>query len=956
MHGVSAGRGCTNRLGLRTALLLCVASLIALSAGAKDEIGHASFVSPHAQPIDLLPDGSRVYVANTPAGTVEVIDADDGRVLARISVGVDPVAVAVRPDGLEVWAANHISDSVSVIDSDPTSPTYHHVVATVQAFDTKTRSTRFDEPVGVAFASNTKAYVALSSENRIAIVDVVRRSVIGHLEITAQDPRAIAVRGDRLYVVPFESGNQTELSGCFGAQNIDGDQCTFDLQEHVVDNNNVLSLFYDADIVRDPRVPDRDLFVYDTTTDSLVDVVSTIGTLLYGVTADSSGRVYISQTEARNDENGRAGTLKHELVDLENRAFLNQIAVVECGGAVCSQPSVYELEPLPPSHPASGMALATPFGIQISDDDSTLVVTAAGSSKLFTVDAASGEVLGRVDVGWVPRGVVLDSAADGAPRRAWVLNVVANSVSVVDVSSPTSPRLERTVELEDPTHPDVKLGRFAFNNANASSTGTFSCESCHPDGHTDQLLWVLGGPRCEIDGCTQIPPRSTMPVRGVRDTAPYHWDGVPGDPFGGINGQFPQSSVSPNCSTAEECIRHLIDGGLESTMCDQNDCPENATGQPGLLDEKERAAMGKYLLSLPHPPARERPFDDKITALARQGFFEFFDNDGRTTCGRCHQFPFWTTTNVEGSGMDAPSFRGLPDRWLILPQGRLNMFELVSVATNNEFPWNRDLGFEELNMWALIFGTEENPSDLRQDSGFGPMGPWQMFLEGSLGHSGAFARQVTLNAASAGAAARAVTETLLAALEVAAADGAIALRGEGVRLTGADPATVAIAFEGGAYRDRAGDGQWSRGQLLAQAKAGELVVTLTGQLGPSVDVDHPQPAIWSAADPSRAFLTQTYPLLPDDHPMQIFGRHVGPGASIFVDGRRTAGRVTCARGGGLPDCRDEALRVQLDELGRFNGGMHLLQLQTPGGLLSNEFLFYVDGSLGIVAPWSTRLF
>lgn len=931
-----------------------VAGLLALPAGAKaPEVGHASFVSPHARPIALLPDGSLVYVANTPSGTVDVIDADDGEVLARIPVGVEPVGLAVRPDGLEIWVTNHVSDSVSVIDSDPASPTYHHVVATVQAFDTKTRSTLFDEPVGVAFASNTKAYVALSSENRIAVVNVESRSVIGHLEITAQDPRAIVVRGDRLYVVAFESGNQTELSGCFGAQNIDGDQCTFDLQEHVVDNNNVLSLFYDADIVRDPRVPDRDLFVYDTTTDRLLDVVSTIGTLLYGVTVDSSGRVYISQTEARNDENGRAGTLKETLVDLENRAFLNQIGVVDCGGAVCRQPQVIELEPLPPLHPASGRALATPFGIQVSDDDSTLVATAAGSNRLFTVDAASGDVLGRVEVGWVPRGVALASAADGSPQRAWVLNAVADSVSVVNVSSPASPFVERTIELQDPTEPVVKLGRFAFNNANASSTGTFSCESCHPDGHTDQLLWVLGGPQCEIDGCTQIPPRSTMPVRGVRDTAPYHWDGVQGDPVGGINGQFPQSFVLPNCGTAQECIRHLLDGALEATMCDQTDCSENASGQAGLLEEKERAAMGTYLLSLPHPPARERPFDDQITALARRGFFEFFDNGGRTTCGRCHRFPFWTRTNVAGSGMDAPSFRGLPDRWLILPQGRINMFELVSVATNNEFPWNRDRGFEELNMWALIFGTEEDPSGLRQDSGFGPMGPWQLFLEGSMGHSGAFARQVTLNTASTAPAARAATETLLAALEVAAGDGAILLRGEGVRLTGAEPVPVGLAFESGAYRDRAGDSEWSRAQLLAQAKAGQLVLTLTGHLGATVDVDHPQPAIWSVADPSRGDGTQTYPRLPDDNPMRILGRHVGKGAHIFVDGRRVPGQVTCALGGGLPDCRDEALRVHLDSFAPDNG-MHLLQLQTPGGLLSNEFLFYTEYPSAIWLPVPSR--
>ena len=483
--------------------------------------GAPLFLSPHANPIAA--SGGFVYAVNTPAGTVDVIAADSRRIVDRINVGIDPVSVAVRPDGKEVWVANHVSDTVSVIDVQPGSHSYRQVVATIQDIDPGTVSTRFDEPVGIAFASNEKAYVALSPSNRVAIVDVPTHSVSGHLRITAQDPRAIAVRGNRLYVIPFESNNQSQLSGCV-PQKIDDDTCTFDAVEHVFSNNNVLSLNYDADIVKNPLLPDRDLFVFDTRTDQLVEVVDTVGTLLYGLAIDSKGRVFVAQTDARNDANGRAGTKKEGLLEMENRAFLNQITMIDCGDS-CSSPVFYDLEPLPPRHPAPGMALATPFGIQVSADDQTLVVTAAGSDKLFTVAADTGAVLGRVDVGAVPRGVAIESNDQGRLERGWVLNAVANSVSVVDLSVRIRPRLLATIEMEDPTHPEVKRGRIAFNDADASSTGTFSCESCHPDGHTDQLIWVLDTPICDIDGCTQIPPRLTMPVRGLRDTQPYHWDG-----------------------------------------------------------------------------------------------------------------------------------------------------------------------------------------------------------------------------------------------------------------------------------------------------------------------------------------------------------------------------------------------------------------------------------------------
>ena len=116
------------------------------------KVGHPSMESPHASPIVV--HGNFVYVVNTPAGTVDVIDRMGRRIVARIAVGVDPVSIAVRPDGAEIWVSNHVSDSVSVIDTDPKSVTHFQVVATIQEFDPTTKATRFDEPVGIACASN----------------------------------------------------------------------------------------------------------------------------------------------------------------------------------------------------------------------------------------------------------------------------------------------------------------------------------------------------------------------------------------------------------------------------------------------------------------------------------------------------------------------------------------------------------------------------------------------------------------------------------------------------------------------------------------------------------------------------------------------------------------------------------------------------------------------------------
>jgi YVTN family beta-propeller protein len=474
-----------------------------------DPKGFALFASPQADPIALSNDGSRVYVANTTSGTVSVLDASTLATLAEIEVGLDPVSVAVRPgspDPRELWVANHVSDTVSVIDTDPASPDLDYVIATVQALDAD-GVTGFDEPVGIAFREDgARAYVALSSTNRIAVVDAGARAVTGTLAITAQEPRALAVRNGLLYVAAFESGNQTELSSCQVATG--SDQCTVGLGDILAFATSPNLPGAIKNIVIDPDVPDRDLFVFDTADDAPVDAVTGLGTLLYGLAVDSTGRAYVSGTDARNAVNGADGLV---LGDLDNRMFLNRIASAACSPAGCGGPDLWDLEP---ANPSPATALATPYGIRVSADDHTLVATAAGSNRLFTVDAATGAVRGAVAVGANPRGIALLSDPEsGAPRTAYVLNTLDDSVSRVDVSDPDAPVLLQTAPVgSDPTPLAVRRGRIAFNDASASTTGTFSCASCHPDGHTDQLLWRIGG------ACRSADPTATTTASSTSST------------------------------------------------------------------------------------------------------------------------------------------------------------------------------------------------------------------------------------------------------------------------------------------------------------------------------------------------------------------------------------------------------------------------------------------------------
>jgi hypothetical protein len=330
-----------------------------------------------------------------------------------------------------------------------------------------------------------------------------------------------------------------------------------------------------------------------------------------------------------------------------------------------------------------------------------------------------------------------------------------------------------------------------------------------------------------------------MPARGLRDTAPYHWDGIPGDPYGGNNSANVHGDVPPNSSASrpESSTRNLVDGALASTMSLAGDKTQNDEGKPGGLSAAERDDLAKFLLSLPYPPAQRRAYTDLLSNKAKKGFKLFHidgDNDPTKSrpnvCGDCHRMPFWVSTNTPGTGMDAPTWRGAYDRWLILPQGRLNIIE---------FPFYRKVaeeGAPERSVWRFSWSGRTR---------FDPI--WDMVLEGSTGFPGAYARQVTLNRESAKSE---LTADLLDALERSAGDGAIVLQGEGVFLDGGKATPAALEydakFQGGSYGKRDGDREaFSRAKLSALASHGRFLGTFTARLGARVDVDHPQPAIWT---------------------------------------------------------------------------------------------------------------
>jgi YVTN family beta-propeller protein len=943
-----------------------------------EPVGFRTFTSPQSDPIVLSPDGAFVYVANTTSNSVSFIRTSNFVVFATVATGIEPVSLAVKPNGLELWVSNHVSDTLSVIDTDATSASYGQVIETIQSLDAN-GVTQLDEPVGIAFASDSKAYVALSSRNRIAVIDAANYAVTGFIQVTAQEPRAIAVRNNKLHVAAFESGNKSQLSVCVSAT---GGDCTLGLTElfQFAVNPNLPGEVKKI-VTGGPGVPDRDVFVYSTSDETLLSTASGVGTLLYDLVVAANGTIYVSETDARNLVNGDDGLT---VADLDGRMFDNEIAKLTCSGASCSTAAT-NLEPGNPTVTTHANSLATPYGLALSGDDTTLLVTAAGVSRLACLDTATLTPRAVLDVGAIPKGVTFDTAG-GSSGTAYVLNTLGNSVSKVAVSVGTDGSGNPTCQLtlvatknvgNDPTPLAVRQGNIAFNNAFASTTGSHSCGSCHPDGNTDQLLWRIGG-ACPGIGCgAGDEPRTTMPVRGLRNTLPLHWDGTLGDPFGGGNGAVglngtpePGHTCDPNDADGDhDCFLDLVEGALAGVMCDHGGtCPN--TG----LTAQAQSDMATFLGSVAYPPARSRRLADSVssfqdavpaslngvTVSGQQGFMDFFVDQGGNnqphTCadadGGCHALPLGTATNSATlAGFDSPTMRGMTDRFLQFSLGPTNAGPILQFA-NGGLPaqgispletairWDPAKGFQEVTTFGAAFGVFEPTYNVR------PLDLFQMFEEASTGFSGALGRQVTLNTTTAG---QSGVQALLTSLESADARGVVNLRGSGLR----SGAKVNLSYDApnNRYLVASGNVTLTQAQLLSEAQNATTLATLTAHLR-SGTTTSPQPLLSTAGAPSNGLIGD--PPLPnpstasDPPAFTVAGVDVSTTAVVFVNGQISSGAtIACGAGSAGGFCNDGNVTVNLASSP--GGGLHLLQVQNPAGLLSNELPVCFGASSGCVS-------
>lgn len=131
-----------------------------------DRASETIFEGGQVKPITLSPDGTMLFVANTPANCLEIysVVGDVLQLISSVSVGVEPVSVAAKSDS-EVWVVNHISDSVSIVRWDNTTFKEPRVEETLLVGD---------EPRDIVFADD-KSDTTCDGDKNLALITTANR-------------------------------------------------------------------------------------------------------------------------------------------------------------------------------------------------------------------------------------------------------------------------------------------------------------------------------------------------------------------------------------------------------------------------------------------------------------------------------------------------------------------------------------------------------------------------------------------------------------------------------------------------------------------------------------------------------------------------------------------------------------------------------------------------------------
>jgi YVTN family beta-propeller protein len=463
-----------------------------------------------SQPLALSADGSFLASVNPDNNSVSFFDlrGDRNRRVAEVPVQVEPNGVAFLPNGSRAFVANTVSGTVSVMRLNIANgglalPHKHIRVGT--------------EPYSLVMSPNgTRLYVANARSNDISIINTATESVVGTIFNVGFEPRGLAMTNDgdaddtdeTLYVTQFlslpiagkvdgaddaKAGHVTRISTLTNA--VMGDTAI----------NPISDTGFRAEGDALARIPPTGSFTF--VTGAYPNQLNNI--------AIRNNFAYIPSTGASPNGPVRFNVNTQSLLSLidlttntdANRTINMHKAVADQAGT----PRLFITQP---------WALA----FKHAADDGYVVSAASNIVVKVRVDPLSGQATVQnnpadptrvleVPVGKNPRGIVINPG----DTRAYVMNYVSRNVTVLDltgaVESPMATMTSAALPMPGSLAARIHIGKELYNTSvgvfdpvggspvtgRMSAAGWGSCASCHPNGLSDNVVWIFAtGPRRTI--------------------------------------------------------------------------------------------------------------------------------------------------------------------------------------------------------------------------------------------------------------------------------------------------------------------------------------------------------------------------------------------------------------------------------------------------------------------------
>ena len=615
-----------------------------------------NFESLPVHPLALTPDGTRLIACNIPDARLEIFTVGSGTLMSagEIPVGLEPVSVAALNDSI-AWVVDNVSDDVSIVNLRSM-----RVAATLRVGD---------EPTDVVFAgSPRRAFVCVSGEDAVKIYSLSGESgasLDATTPVFGRHPRALAARGNEVYVAILDAGNRTTTLSAATVQagggppppnppikaGLPAPPATGLIVQKVgndwVDERPASVKTWNSVIPYD--LPDEDVSVIDAGSGAVLRTVSDVGTNLFDVTvAPLSGNLYVTNTEALNRTRFEP--------NLRGQFLRNRLTRIGAGGLGAVTPwhlntqIVYDTIPGPPSEKA--LSLAEPVGVAVDAAESQVYVAALGSDLVGVVDPSTGSVTARIPVSVAPKATKSGPsglALDESRQQLYVLNRFSNSIAILGTGTESFVGEVPLAGGFDPSPSVVTAGRRFLYDGALSDHGDLSCASCHIGGNFDNLAWDLGNPQGDMIPVPpgQAPglppfhpmkgPMTTQSLRGILNTSPLHWRGDRVD-FSRFNPAF-----------------------------------ISLMGNTDSLTSADMQRFTDFIMTLTYPPNpnqnldRTWPNPAAPTPSPTRGKIEFDTNphDGGT-CANCHNFPVGTNRLIipaqllqESQAMKVPQLRNL---------------------------------------------------------------------------------------------------------------------------------------------------------------------------------------------------------------------------------------------------------------------------------------------------------